>query len=265
MKTPFSNRKSELGSLNHALDAVEALARAGGPVVLARLAEGIGMSRPGVYRILATLAARGYVDRLEGGRYLLGMAARRLGEAVPIPGITEVAAPFMKALTERTEESVILGRLEGCTTTYLHRTETTRAVIVHTNVGSRLPAHCTSTGLVILAELPEDELASHLPDTLEARTESSITSHDALRRELAAIRRRGYAVNMGGWRSEVAGVAAAITGEDGGAEAAICIAIPRYRATRSRLATLARDLVETARAISAARNGTHSKAEQAAS
>ncbi|MGH7122125.1 MAG: IclR family transcriptional regulator, partial [Acetobacteraceae bacterium] len=238
----FSNRKQGLGSLNHALDALEALARAGSPVLLARLAEEIGMSRPGVYRILATLAARGYVDRREGGRYLLGTAARRLGQAVPVPGITEVAAPFMQALTGRTEESVILGRLEGCTTTYLYRTETTRAVIVHTEVGSRLPAHCTSTGLVILAALPEDELASHLPETLETRTESSITSHDALRREMATIRRRGYAMNMGGWRSEVAGVAAAITGEDGRAEAAICIAVPRYRATRSRLAALAREL-----------------------
>jgi DNA-binding IclR family transcriptional regulator len=254
-KTPFTKAERLLTGVGHALDALELLARAGGQLGLAELSRALGMSKPGAHRLLATLVARGYVERRAAGRYRLALRVWELGRGVSELGIVARAAPFMEELTRRTDESAILGVLSGRETVYLYRTETAQPVRVHTEVGSRLPAHCTSTGLALLAALPEVELADLLPAQLEALSGASITSHDALRRELAATRARGYAINVGGWRLDVAGVAAAIHDETGRASGALCIAAPRYRVTRARLRTLGRTARETADRIGVALAG----------
>jgi DNA-binding IclR family transcriptional regulator len=250
--TEFANTERGLSGVGRALDALELLGRAGKAVALAELARSLDMSKAGAHRVLQTLSRRGYVDHLAGGRYRLGLRAWELGRSVPELGLVAIAAPVMEALTKRTDESAILGILSGAETVYLHRTETAQAVRVHTDVGSRLPAHCTSTGLALLASLDDAALEAILPRSLEALSEASIVSPETLRRELAAIRARGYAVNSGGWRIDVAGVAAVIPGVNG----AICIALPRYRATRARMPLLGRAVRAAADEIGAALGGT---------
>jgi DNA-binding IclR family transcriptional regulator len=233
------------------MDLLELLARSHCDLGVSEIARALGMSKPGTHRLLATLASRGFVERLAGGRYQLGLRVWELGHAVPELDIVNRAAPFMAALTRRSNESAILGVLSGRETVYLHRTDAEHAVRVHTEIGSRLPAHCTSTGLALLAALSDAELDELLPARLEALTEASVTSHDALRRELAATRARGYAVNVGGWRLDVAGVAAAIAATDGRVAGALCIAAPRYRVTRARLRQLGGIVRDTADRIAA--------------
>jgi IclR family acetate operon transcriptional repressor len=161
----------------------------------------------------------------------------------------------MQDLTRETNESTILGVLSACETIYLHRIDAGQAVRVHTDVGSRLPAHCTSTGLALLAALPDFDLAAILPAKLEAISADSIVSHEALHHELARTRARGYAMNFGGWRIDVAGVAATFVDRAGHAAGALCIAVPRYRATQARLHTLGRQVRAAAGTITAALAG----------
>jgi len=238
-KTAFSISERPLSGVSHALDALELLAAGGGqPQPLAALARALRMSKPGAHRLLLTLVARGYVEHQLGGLYRLGLRAWELGRSVPELGIIAVAAQVMEDLTRATDESTILGVLSGFETVYLHRVDAPQAVRVHTDVGSRLPGHCTSTGLALLAALPKAELAAILPPMLPPISAESITSHDALHRELERTRARGYAMNRGGWRIDVAGVAATILDPDGHPAGGLCIALPRYRATNARLQAL---------------------------
>jgi IclR family transcriptional regulator, KDG regulon repressor len=254
-KTTFSNPERPLSGVAHALAALELLAAAGHELPLASLARSLRMSKPGAHRLLATLVAHGYAEHRAGGVYRLGLRAWELGRAMPELGIVAIAAPIMQDLTHKTNEGSILGVLSGCETVYLHRVDAGQAVRVHTDVGSRLPAHCTSTGLALLAALPDPDLAAILPATLDAISVDSITSHEALRHELARTRARGYAMNFGGWRIDVAGVAATFVDRAGHAAGALCIAVPRYRVTHAKLHTLGRQVRAAAGAISAALAG----------
>ncbi len=250
-KTLFSNPERPLSGVAHALDALELLAAAGQELLLGEISGRLGMSKAGAHRLLATLVGRGYAERRAGGRYHLGLRVWELGRAVPQLGIVAVAAPIMDELTRATEESSILGVLSGSETVYLHRVDAAQAVRVHTEVGSRLPAHCTSTGLALLAALPEPELSAALPMQLDALSPESITSREILLQTLAQTRARGYATNVGGWRIDVAGAAAAILDAAAYPVGAVCIALPRYRVTQAKLRVLGRQVREAADRIGA--------------
>lgn len=255
-KTAFSISERPLSGVSHALDALELLASSGGkPQPLSTISRALRMSKPGAHRLLFTLVARGYAERQSGGFYNLGLRAWELGRAVPGLDLVAVAGQVMTELTRATGESTILGVLSGSEAVYVYRLDAPQAVRVHTEVGSRVALYCTSTGLALLAALPKSEMATVLPSTLKPMSDETITSHDALHREIQRIRARGYAINMGGWRIDVAGVAAAILSPDGRPVAGLCIAMPRFRVTAANLHALGRQVRAAADKISAALAG----------
>lgn len=219
-----------LAALAHGLDVIEFLARERKPLPLGAVAAGVGMSKPGTHRILGTLAERGFVTRGQGGIYSLGYKAWEIGWTVPGVQIVQRAVPVMQRLAERVGDGAILGALDAkFEVVYLHVIESQQAVRVYIDVGSRLPAHVTATGLACLAWLPPERLQAVLPRTLDARTPETITQKDRLLRELAKIRGRGYAQTLGTFRSDVGGVAAPIFDATGTVVAALCVSSPRYR------------------------------------
>ncbi|MEO8137396.1 MAG: IclR family transcriptional regulator, partial [Betaproteobacteria bacterium] len=198
-----------LAALSHGLDVIEFLAREKRPVPLGAVAAAIGMSKAGIHRILATLCARGFVTRAEGGIYGLGYKAWEIGWAVPGVELVPRAVPVMQRMANVVGDGAILGALDaGFEVVYLHVIESQQAVRVYIDVGSRLPAHVTATGLACLAWLPPERLEAVLPATLPAWTDETTTDRDALLRELRKIRARGYAQTLGTFRTDVGGVAA---------------------------------------------------------
>jgi DNA-binding IclR family transcriptional regulator len=242
----------QLESLHRALDVLERLAQHRGGVALADLARSLGLSKAGAYRILTTMSARGYVDRSVRRTYRLGLRAWELGCGVPELRLVTVAAPFMERLTSATRESSILGILMAFEVVYLHRIDAFQAVRVHTDIGTRIPAHCTSTGLALLSRLTGADLDAILPPALPAFTASTTTDPARLRAEIAGTVRRGYAMTVGTWREDVAGVAAPILGAEGAVLAAVNVSLPRARSTRRRLAELGEGVQATAADIARA-------------
>lgn len=232
-RTAFSRGERGLSGLGHGLDALELLATRRGDMPLGDIARALRMSKPGTHRVLATLRQRGYVEHEEGGIYRLGLKAWEVGCAVPALGLVQTATPVMERLTRTIEEGTILGALDGFEVVYLHRVDGPGAIRVHAEIGARIAAHCTSTGLALLAHLPPERLEAILPEQLPAISEQTITSTETLKRELVRTRARGYGVNQGGWRADVGGVAAPIFGTDGVAFAALCVAAPRFRMNRA--------------------------------
>jgi len=158
----------------------------------------------------------------------------------------------MEKLVGEVQEGVILGVLDGFEVVYVHLVESSQAVRVHAAVGDRIPAHCTSTGLALLSQQEDTYLDRAVPAKLPAFTEQTIVNRRTLLAELQRIRGRGYAINRGGWRVDVGGIAVRIGDTHGHVVSGLCIAVPRYRMTNAWIARSAPSLIRVAEKISMA-------------
>jgi IclR family pca regulon transcriptional regulator len=101
----------------------------------------------------------------------------------------------MRSIVEKTQESCSMAVLDDLEIVYVARVPTNRVMTIGLNVGSRLPAYCTSMGRVLLAALPEEVLAKQLSMvTPEKFTPQTITSKVKLRDELRDVARRGWSL-----------------------------------------------------------------------
>ncbi|HEX5600189.1 MAG TPA: IclR family transcriptional regulator, partial [Hyphomicrobiaceae bacterium] len=133
-------------------------------------------------------------------------------------------------LVDEIEETCNVGVLDGLQFVYLERIECHWALRVHLQAGSRVPAHCTSGGKVMLAHLDDAVRARLLRNvTLKPCTEHTITQTTELEAELAEIRRRGYAVNNQEFTIGIIGVAVPIADRQGRVLAALAVHGPSPR------------------------------------
>nr|WP_282572125.1 IclR family transcriptional regulator C-terminal domain-containing protein [Roseomonas acroporae] len=165
-------------------------------LTLSQVARRIGLSPGSAQRVLRTLEHLGYVGR-EDGAFSLRPRALLLGYAyLSSQPLAAIAQPILAALTERTGESCSLAVLDGADVVYVGRAAAPRLRRDYVSVGTRIPAHTTSVGKVLLAALPEAALEAWLRATrLERVTPHAIAEPAALRDALAAVRRQGYGVN----------------------------------------------------------------------
>jgi len=167
--------------------------------------------------------------------------------------LPEVAQPHLRALVERVGESSSVSVLDGTDIVYVARVPTSRIMSISINVGTRLPAHVTSMGRVLLAALGPTALAAALDALrLEPLTERTVTDPALLLDALAAVRRQGWAIVDQELEEGVRSVAVPIRDPSGGVVAAANVST---HASRSTLEHLRRSLLpalrETAQAIGA--------------
>jgi DNA-binding IclR family transcriptional regulator len=198
------------------------------------------------------LAYRGFVRQDPASKaYLPGPALT--GVAFAIFGRIDIAGtvtPILRDLSERLRETVHVGMLDGAAVRFVAAVEGPAAVRVASRLGRTMPAHCTSTGKAMLAQLPQAELHQLLPDEkLETITDRSIGSRAKLEAELSRIREQGYAVNREESEEGVASVAVPIPTQAPGLRLALNAAAPQNRLTRSRYATVAAVLTKAAKEI----------------
>ncbi|HVO87255.1 MAG TPA: IclR family transcriptional regulator [Casimicrobiaceae bacterium] len=237
-------------SLTRGLRVIEVLAQ-GAPLGVTEIAQRTGSSKSGIHALLSALVRAGFADHAPGGAYRLGLKAWEIGRSVPAARLIEAAGPVMSELVARVHEGAVLGVLDGFEVVYVDRVESEQAVRVHAAVGDRIPAHCTSTGLALLADLDDAQVDHLLPRKLPAITPDTFVDRRTLFAELARIRTRGYAINRGGWRIDVGGIAASIPigTPRAGVAAGLCIALPLYRMTRPWITRTAPMLVQYAARI----------------
>jgi IclR family pca regulon transcriptional regulator len=182
-------------SLERGLTVIRALHVPGHGQTLSEVARDTGLPRAAVRRFLLTLEALGYV-RLEDRRFMLTPRVLELGYAyLSSLSLPEIAQPHLRDLVGRVNESCSMSVLDGADVVYVAREPTRRIMTVAISIGTRFPAYATSMGRVLLAELPEDELAQRLGgSTLPVLTLRTITDVDELERELARVRRQGWAL-----------------------------------------------------------------------
>jgi DNA-binding IclR family transcriptional regulator len=246
-------RDYTLSSVRNALRLLCAFTPAEPELGVSELARRLGVGKSTVHRLLGTLKDEGFVEQNPAtGRYALGLRLLDLGaQAAARLDLHESAAPYMDDLRNRTGETVHIAVLDGVEVVDVERRESPRTLRLFGRIGRRNPAHSTSTGKVLLAFLPPDELDRRLSGlVLEQRTRNTITDHALLREELAKVRGRGYAMNVNENQIGMAAIAAPIRDASGEVVAAISVAgpVPRFEGRPGRAFVAA--TTEAARAIS---------------
>jgi IclR family transcriptional regulator, pca regulon regulatory protein len=246
-------RSEHLQSLERGLAVLRAFDATAPALTITDVAERTGLTRATARRVLLTLEELGYV-RADRRHYQL--TSRVLDLAKPFAGNPdpwEFALPYLQSLTERTGESSSIAVLDGREILYVARVQTRRLMSLAVSVGSRLPAHATSKGRVLLAFLPEAELESYFARTAIARyTERTVVDEGELRAILSDVRRSGWSVVDEQLEVGLSSVAAPIADQTGRVVAALSVCA---HAGRVDAATLRADFLplvsETARRISA--------------
>ncbi len=199
---------------------------------LADVRDALGLTQSRAHRLMAMLVYHGFAAQDPLTRiYRPGPALVDLGLSV-IRGmdLRSVARPVLEELAAEVGETIGLGVLEGSEVRYIDGVESELALRVASRVGRLLPAHATSIGKALLAELPEQTLRVLYPsEKLTPVTSKTIVRRSELEEELRLVRSRGYAVNASESEEGVGSVAMAIHDPARGAIAAISIAAPLSR------------------------------------
>jgi DNA-binding IclR family transcriptional regulator len=191
------------------------------------------------HRLLAMLAYHGFVRQQENTKaYVAGPSLIEVGLAVVrTMDIRTLVHPTLEHLQKHFGETVHLAVLEGTEVRYLDSVESEFALRVASRTGTTLPAHCTSVGKALLAELPVERLHAMYPnpESLQRKTANSITSLAKLEDELAVIRKRGYATNQSESEQDVSSTAVVLHDWQDTPVATISVAAPSSRMNAKRM------------------------------
>lgn len=249
--------RDHVQSIERCLAVIEAFTNWTGGMSFGELASATGLSKPTVRRVLLTLQALGYA-RSVGSRFSLSPKVIGLGYAyLSSLNVTAVARPLMEALTDQVRESTTLSALDGVDVVYLDRVHRHRISSLTLAVGTRLPAHATSSGHVLLADLNASALADYFAKAeLKALTDRTITTEVGLMERLKTARARGW--DIVDQELEIGRLAAAapIRDASGVVVAAVSFSCATFEHSIERITTkFLPTLLATAQEISAAIGG----------
>ncbi len=225
---------THLRSVATALHLLRELASADAPLGVTEAARRLGVAPSTAHRLLSTMVAAGFAMRSPAGRgYRRGPELVRMFGRRPVQLVLlrDAAHPVLDRIARETGETAHLSILEGLDVVGIDHVESTAPLVSRHSIGSRVPAHATAVGHALLAFSPEAAEVL-IEEGLARLTDSTVPTGAALRRSLADVRRRGYAVNNRQWHAETAGAAAPIIDRSGEAVAALGISGPASRIGR---------------------------------
>ena len=217
------------------------------------LSKKLGLHKNNVFRILATLELRGYIEQNpKTEAYRLGPKVFELGLMFKYQmGLIKHARPVMQELRDRFNETVYLGVLRDVYAVYIDNVETTHTVRVVSRVGTQIPSYATAIGKVQLAYMSQDELEELFKDRrLKAYTPNTITDRDELFEHLRQVAEQGYALDNEEYQEDVKCVGAPIRDYTKYVVAGLSISAPSFRMTDERIKEMIPAVKEAALAIS---------------
>ena len=206
------------------------------------IAQALGLSKAVVYRILSSFRAKGFVELDESTRrYSLGERTLHLGLAyMNRLDLPRIARPHLESLSRKTDETATLSLRTGWERVYVDQVTPDRDVKMVVQLGLRVPLHAGASSKAFLAFLDPEEQQEYLSLTLDRLTKLTVTSPKTLRKELDAIRERGYAESFGERMEGAGSVAAPVLGHESRPVAVIsvCGPVERFRSEAGDAAVL---------------------------
>ena len=244
---------SHVHSVARALMLLDLLARENREMSLTEIANAMNWPKSTVHGLIATMRDYSYVDQSPAsGCYRLGVRLFELGNIVARGwDIRALALPAMQNLNSQLGEMVQLATEDKGEVLYLEKLDSTHMMRIVSEIGARLPMHCTGLGKVLLAYKKPAEikwiLSKHGMPPMTSRT---ITDREALERELIKVRRQGYAVDDREIMDSLRCVAAPVYDRDGRVKYAISISGLANNLQGERLEMVRDELLLTAHSLS---------------
>lgn len=229
-------------SVSHAIDVLEELCKALGEVGVTELSKKLKLHKNNVFRLLATLELRGYVEQNHDTEdYRLGVKALQLGQAyLQQSSLVARAMPLIKALSEQVGETVSLAVLQNGQVQYPISVEPKRPVKVSPRVAVSFAAKTCASGRLLTAQLPDSTLAEIL---------ATNTPQDAaIKNQLNELRTSGQIIDRAAIEAEVVNISRVVKGSNNQVVGAIEVLVPQYRA---KVEALMPAIEEAANALSA--------------
>ncbi len=243
-------------SVSHALDILESFTRAESELGVTELSKRLGLHKNNVFRLLATLESRGYIEQnSETENYRLGPKTLQIGcTFIEQRECRRQARPFLEKLMASTGETAVVAVLRGNKVIYMDSVETDKTVRVASRVGAMLPAHCTAVGKAQLAFLSTAEIERLYPENnLGVLTAKTVKTRSSLMDELKRVAERGFALENEEADLDVRGIAVPLRDFSRAVIAAIGIVAPANRLGEDKLEKgVISLLLESAKALSLA-------------
>lgn len=242
-----------LQSVQTALQVLETVATRQ-PIGVSDIARHLKITKMTAQRCLQTLHLSGWI-KIEGDRpqtrWIITSKAFSIGRHVAENGnLREIALPVMKKLWKKTEESIHLVIAEERRALLLERLETPQTVRLVLPLGGSAPMHTVASGKAILAFYDEKSLERYLAAGLEKFTEFTIVEPDKLRKQMAQIRARKWAIAVNELAIGASAAASPIFDHKGQVVASLTISCPTSRFPKSIHDQYTSLLVEAAAEIS---------------
>lgn len=176
---------------------LDTLAVAKEPMPLSALAKALELPKSTVHGLCATLVDAGLITRFENGAYHLGVRIMDLAHAyLARTDLTVEFAKILNAEAPLPEESIVLSVLDGADIVYVACRNGSRPFGFNFRIGMRLPANCAASGKALLSSLPAERITERARGrAFYALTRKSITKPAPLLKQLAQVRRQGYAID----------------------------------------------------------------------
>ncbi len=224
-------------SVSHALDVLEQFHGNVDEIGVTELSKRLKLHKNNVFRLLATLEARGYIEQNRiTENYRLGLRCLQLGQTyIHQMGFLVQAKSTLKQLVQAVKESAFVAVRKGSAVVPLDFVEPKSAVRVISFLGTMLPLHCTAAGKVHLAFESEEGLSQSLPEKLDRFTDRTIVDRHRLFEELKEVAEVGYAREEGEFMEEVISVAVPVKDYTRTLVGSLSITGPAHRLTNQKV------------------------------
>jgi DNA-binding IclR family transcriptional regulator len=218
-------------SLTNALRILKSFSCDHPELTLSEIAELVGISKSTACRLIQTLESEGFMyQNIHFNSYRLGSSVLALSNTVIDQiAILKETTNFLKQLTAQAGESSHIAILDKTDVIYLKKEDSQHSVQLLSHIGRRNPAHCTASGLAILAFIHPTTIEKIFEHGLEQATQHSIVSLPKLQQKLATIREQGYSISKGEFIENIVSVGAPIYNKNNQVFAAISVAGPKER------------------------------------
>ena len=224
-------------SVSHSLDVLEQFSGEAEELGVTELSKRLKLHKNNVFRLLATLESRGYIEQNRGTEnYRLGVRCLQIGQRYADQmGLLQQARRIMADLAKSCRETVLLAICRNHTMVTIGAVESDRPVRIVPLLGDFLPLHCTAVGKVYLAFLPADEREQSLLDPLPRHSERTLTDRQALLQQLKKVATHGYAVDLVEFADDMHSIAVPVRDYTKAVVAALAVAGPSQRLAAERL------------------------------
>lgn len=251
---PSPGESSQLGAMGKAFTILEAIASARQAMTMSELVRVCGLTKPTAHRITTALIEMGYVEKeplkrgLIEGPKLISLALTTLSAAAP----RNRRHAILRSVSEKTGETCNFGILAGSEVIYLDRVEAKWPLALRYEAGSRVPAHCTAIGKLLLALLPPPERAAAIASMpLTPLTSRSITDPAKLSEALERINRTRIGIDDQEFIDGVVCVSVPVVTKSGQVVGGIAVSAPEARISLQDILSFVPAMHEAATRLSA--------------